>query len=296
MTYEKTKLTFAIATVLGTLAGAPEAIRADAHEDDMRTERDDRALSVQLKDARLEGMVETTFLLNEYINPFELDVEVREQVAYLDGVVGSEADKELAGKLAKSVDGVKKVSNDIAVDPDVTIDVDDDDERWAQGIEDATITAAIKSKLLWNSHTDGLTIDVDTQNGRVRLTGEADSEAAVELAEQLAKDTRNVVAVSNEMQVVPNTSSAGDKLKRSAEDVGDRVSDAWITSKIKWSYLLSDGVDAWDVTVDTSEGKVRMSGSASSPEEKELMRRIAENVKGVRSVDVDQVKIRSSSA
>ena len=296
MNYGKTKLTLAVATALGTLAVAPTGAQADAHGNEMRAEHDDRALSVQLKDARLEGMVETTFLLNEHINPFDLDVEVREQVAYLAGTVSSEADKELAGKLAKSVEGVTKVSNEIAVDPTATIDVDTDDERWAQGIEDATITAAIKSRLLWNGHTDGLSIDVDTQNGRVRLTGEADSEAAAELAEQLAKDTRNVVAVSNELKVVPNTSSTGEEMKRSAQDVGDKVSDAWITSKIKWSYLLSDGVDALDVNVDTREGKVSISGSASSPEEKELMRRIAENVKGVRSVNVDQVTVGTSSA
>lgn len=295
MNYGKTKLTVAIATALGTLALAPGVVHADAHEDDMRTERDDRALSVQLKDARLEGMIETTFLLNDHISPFSLEVEVREQIAYLDGIVRTEADKELARILALAVDGVKAVESDIVVDPAVVIEIDLKDERWADTVSDATITAAIKSKLLWNRHTDGLSIDVDTKDGVVRLTGEADSEAASQLAEQLARDTRDVTAVKNELVVNPDKVSLGETVQGAAVEAGEAMSDAWITSKVKWSFLLSDGVDATDVNVDTKDGKVTISGAAATATERELMRRIAENVKGVRDVNVDNVKVDPST-
>jgi hyperosmotically inducible periplasmic protein len=70
-----------------------------------------------------------------------------------------------------------------------------------RAIDDANITAAVKSKLLADRATQGLRINVTTRNGVVSLTGQVRSTTEKELAEQMATDTSGVKAVENRLEV-----------------------------------------------------------------------------------------------
>src|SRR5689334_6094642 len=72
---------------------------------------------------------------------------------------------------------------------------------------------------------------------------------------------------------------------------GQYVDDVAITSKVKADLLESHKVDGLDVNVDSMNGKVTLSGWASSPAEKATAGTIARSVKGVKSVD-NQLKIK----
>ena len=78
---------------------------------------------------------------------------------------------------------------------------DDSDRSFRETVSDATTTATVKSKLLWNRNTGGLAIDVSTENGNVSLEGEADTEASKALAERLAANTDGVHSVTNRIRV-----------------------------------------------------------------------------------------------
>ena len=77
------------------------------------------------------------------------------------------------------------------------------DDRSAKRIaDDAGITAAVKTKFLADKYVKGLSIDVDTYVGEVTLTGTANSNFSIERAENIARATRGVIDVRNNLTVV----------------------------------------------------------------------------------------------
>lgn len=69
-------------------------------------------------------------------------------------------------------------------------------------MDDAAITAAVKAKLLADPKVGGLKIDVDTRNGVVYLTGDhMKSQAEIDTAMKLAKETSGVKSVENKMVI-----------------------------------------------------------------------------------------------
>lgn len=170
-------------------------------------------------DIWLESKLATTYLLNEYLNPFRLDVEVDDGVAYLSGTVDSDVAKDLAIEIAKGTEGIREVKSNIDVKKEVNkaqasagsrpdnaspARAQDDGNDFFRTVTDATITAAVKSKLLWNDNTEGLNINVDTTRGTVTLKGEVPSKANKDLAEQIARNTNGVQKVENQLQIRNN--------------------------------------------------------------------------------------------
>ena len=68
-------------------------------------------------------------------------------------------------------------------------------------LDDAAITAKIKSKLAGDPEVNAFDVDVDTNAGVVTLTGIVDSRAASSGAEKHARQTDGVVKVQNLLQV-----------------------------------------------------------------------------------------------
>lgn len=74
-------------------------------------------------------------------------------------------------------------------------------DQAGQAIDDASITAAVKSKYLIDDTLKGLQISVDTVQGVVSLTGTVQNDAAKELATQIAQGTEGVVRVDNQLAI-----------------------------------------------------------------------------------------------
>ncbi len=70
-------------------------------------------------------------------------------------------------------------------------------------IDDTTITTAIKARLLEDKTTGGMSINVDSLNGTVALSGFATSEAEKSRAEAIAREAKGVKAVRNNLIVRP---------------------------------------------------------------------------------------------
>jgi hyperosmotically inducible protein len=70
-------------------------------------------------------------------------------------------------------------------------------------VDDATITAAVKSKLVADKASNLTRVNVDTTNGVVQLNGSVDTAAQKARAEQLAREARGVTRVVNNLQVQP---------------------------------------------------------------------------------------------
>ncbi len=70
-------------------------------------------------------------------------------------------------------------------------------------IDDRTITAGVKAKLVADKTTSAMAIDVDTQEGAVILSGFAKSAQEKSQAEQLARSVKGVKSVRNLLVVRP---------------------------------------------------------------------------------------------
>lgn len=246
----------------------------------------DKTLEQSIVEARLEGQIGTAILLNRHLSPFEIGIDVEGDTAILTGTVDESLDKDLAERVAMNAKGIAKVDNRIAVDAAAKMRErgTDNDRDFDEAVEDASTTASVKSRLLWNDTTDGLDIEVDTMNRRVTLTGDASTQAEKDLATRLALGTDGVRSVENKIMVKPSTSP-------NPANADERISDSWITAKVKSSLLVSKNVDGLDLTVETKDGLVTLGGGASSTAERDLAVEIAKDVKGVKSVNAASVKI-----
>ncbi len=70
-------------------------------------------------------------------------------------------------------------------------------------IDDSALTASVKAKLLEDKNTGGMSINVDSLNGTVALSGFAKSGAEKQQAESIARATRGVREVRNNLIVRP---------------------------------------------------------------------------------------------
>ena len=68
-------------------------------------------------------------------------------------------------------------------------------------IDDATITATVKSKLVAEKVSNLIRVDVDTNSGTVYLNGTVESAEQKTRAEQLAWQAKGVKSVVNNLQV-----------------------------------------------------------------------------------------------
>ena len=177
--------------------------------DNKQYEADDK-----LKDAWLDGKVESALMINRHLNNFTIDTDVKNSKAYLSGTVSSEIDRELAYEIARSIKGVTEVDNDIIVKkPEEMSDKlhlnhqheSDKTRDFGTWYDDATTTASIKSDLLFNSKTSGLDVNVDTAYGVVTLNGVVESAAEKELIEQIAENTPGVRNVESEIEIDSNS-------------------------------------------------------------------------------------------
>lgn len=192
------------AGVLGAAGIAPMAF-AQATDDPTMEQRSEQARAA-LKDAWIDGRLEATFLFNEQLNSFDIVTDVQNGVVRLEGTVESEIERDLAGEIAKSIDGVRNVENELAVDASrARMARDSDAGREAQGFKqavvDATLTARIKSKLLANGNVSGLSVDVDSRGGDVTLSGTVGSEEEKALIASIATNTEGATSVDNELIV-----------------------------------------------------------------------------------------------
>jgi hyperosmotically inducible periplasmic protein len=70
-----------------------------------------------------------------------------------------------------------------------------------QNVDDATLTASVKSQLVADKAANLFRVDVDTNKGVVYLNGTVESSAQKSRAEELARRVKGVTNVVNNIQV-----------------------------------------------------------------------------------------------
>jgi osmotically-inducible protein OsmY len=164
-----------------------------------------------------------------------------------------------------------------------------DDGSVGQGIDDAMITARIKTTYLFNRHLNSFKIDVDTKGGVVSLEGTVKSDIQRDLAEEIASNVDGVTMVNSRLELSDGPVSEPDETDRTFSQA---VIDATTTASIKMKLAVAEGVKAHDINVDTRWGTVTLTGVVGSAAEKELATKIAHDVDRVKEVE-NRLEIRS---
>ncbi len=113
-------------------------------------------------------------------------------------------------------------------------------------------------------------IKVRSKDGVVTLTGSVSEESHKSRAEETVAGLPGVKSVENKLEV-KGTPPA-------------KNSDAWLSTKVKFTLLFHRSVSAARTEVDVKEGTVTLRGEATSLAQKELTTEYAKDVEGVKGV------------
>ncbi len=80
---------------------------------------------------------------------------------------------------------------------------------------------------------------------------------------------------------------AGCASSGTGEKTGEYVDDAWITTKVKSELITDSDTKAGSINVETSNGKVTLTGTAKTWQESDKAAQIARGIKGVTGVEND---------
>jgi len=285
--FRKSVLASSIALALASASGATFAGTPCENDPSHQTSMTSHDLSA----ARQETQIETTYSLNSSLRANDLQVSVEDGKATLTGTVEEDVSKELANAIALGVTGIDTVDNQIEVAPDYAPAARTSQDRsFGEMVDDASITATVKSKLLWSKNTEGLEMNVDTTNGKVTLSGAAESDEAKALASNMAENTRGVVSVDNRL-VVDSTNPAPEFANDDSGLDSPEVSDGWITTKVTATFMYSANVESHNIEVSTDQGIVTLTGKVDSDSERAQAIELAENIRGVKSVNASDLTI-----
>jgi hyperosmotically inducible protein len=141
--------------------------------------------------------VKSALLFHRHVSASGTDVYVKEGVVSLRGEAASQAQKELTTEYAKDVEGVKAVNNEMTIAKTPTPPTQTTGEK----IDDASITAQVKSSLMSHRSTSALKTKVETTDGVVTLSGLAKNAAEKSLVTKLVTDIDGVTSVINNMTI-----------------------------------------------------------------------------------------------
>jgi osmotically-inducible protein OsmY len=142
--------------------------------------------------------VKSALLFHRNVRATKTDVNVQDGIVTLSGEANSQAQKELTTEYAKDVEGVKDVKNQMAV---VAKTPGKPDRAIGEKIDDASITAQVKSSLLSHRSTSAIKTKVQTTDGVVTLSGIARNAAEKSLVTKLVNDIDGVNSVVNNMTI-----------------------------------------------------------------------------------------------
>ena len=192
MRYGKTMTTATILTAL--LAAAP--LTASAQSKMEETKDKAKAMTqdakIAVSDSWITSKTKIALFADERVKGTQVSVDtMKGGVVHLRGKVDSAEAKQTAGEVAKGIEGVQSVKNDLQVVAPGS--------RKMVDAKDGDIDKAVKARLSKDAQVKG--VDVRTDAGVVTLTGEVPSIVAAAKASEMARGVSGVKSVKNELTV-----------------------------------------------------------------------------------------------
>jgi osmotically-inducible protein OsmY len=211
-------------------------------------------------DSQLKQDIETELRWDPMVNSAQIGVSVDKGAVTLLGAVDTYPQKWAAEDATKRVAGVRTLAQDL------TVKILTDHKRT-----DADIAVAVQNALKWDVFTPN-TVTAKVQNNAVTLEGQVHWNFERDSAERAVRYLTGVSSVNNAITSKPQASSAQ------------------VKEKIQAALQRQATTDSNSILIDTSGGKVVLTGHASSWQSIEDAENAAWAAPGVTEV-VDQVKM-----
>jgi osmotically-inducible protein OsmY len=149
---------------------------------------------------------------------------------------------------------------------------------------DADLKDRINFRLDTSNMVRKYDIKVSVNNGVATLTGDVANAAQKAEAGRLAK-VAGVTKVENNITIDKNVDkSLADKMKNGLSKTGEKIDDAWITTKINWFFVGEDTLKHSKINVDTKNNVVTLSGTVTNLAGKNRAAQLARQTDGVKNV------------
>jgi osmotically-inducible protein OsmY len=152
--------------------------------------------------------------------------------------------------------------------------------------KDAATTAAVKTQLELNKELSDDEINVDTSNGLVTLNGVVNAAQDKQVAEQLARNTRGVTNVQNNLAIT-EAAQTQEKVK----DLEMQAKDLETQNKVIESIYSNDTLRGQDIKARVKDQVVTLEGEVDTPEQKNTAVSAARQVSGVRQVQDQGLRV-----
>jgi hyperosmotically inducible periplasmic protein len=219
------------------------------------------------RDDRIVSSARNSYVFKSYLNDDDIKIQSKNGAVTLTGVVSEESRKVLAQETVINIPGVKSVDNRLEVK-----------DASSTANSDAWLRDKIKITLFFHRSVSARTTEVDVKDGIVTLKGEATGQTQKELTTEYARDIDGVKDVNNLMTI----SIASTKTKLTGDEA---IDDASITAQVKLVLMYHRSTYPIHPKVVTKNGKVKLYGKAGNTAVLDLATRLANDVKGVKSVD-----------
>ena len=214
-------------------------------------------------DSKIEDAAKASYNFRTVLED-HVTVKANDGIVTLTGVVQDKDQMDLAADTVENLPGVTSVKNEITL------------KSTYPEYSDAWMAFKIRSRLLVKANVSATATTVAVQDGVVTLTGTADNLAQKELTAAYAQDIDHVKSVKNELVVKAQPATG--------ETIGEKIDDASITTQVKYALLSHKSTSALKTKVSTNDGVIVITGEAGSDAEKSLVTKLAQDVRGVKSV------------
>lgn len=164
-------------------------------------------------------------------------------------------------------------------------------------IDDATLTASVKTALMADDTVRGMDINVETEKGNVSLNGQVASQAQIDQAVKVARGVSGVRDVDNNLTIREGATAGGTAAGSTATVTGDSATlgtaadDTAITARVKSKLLAESEISSLDISVETTNGVVQLTGDVTNPSQIQKAAQVASAAEGVKSVQ-NQLKVK----
>jgi len=227
----------------------------------------------RVSDEQILRLVRRALLYDPATDSYEIIVKVQGGIVTLSGRVDSWQEKKLCEQVAKSVNGVRGIRNDITV-------------VYRERRPDREIEADVKGRLKWDAWIEDALINVEVNGGQVTLTGKVGS--AVEKS-QAEADAWVAGVQSVDASGLEVDWTLRDKMKREGRFVPK--TDEEIEGAVKDAFRYDPRVKSFNPEVTVRNGVVILSGMVDNLKAKKAAEEVAGNTAGVRRVK-NHLKVR----
>jgi len=257
--------------------------------------RDGSSAAEQMDAAWITTKIQAKYFADPSVNGRDINVTTTNGVVTLSGRVDSEQAKQQAVAIARGTDGVARVDDRLAVQPDGAVATTgtvrgDTPRTLGDKADDARITSTIQSKYFLDDLVKGRRINVDTRQGIVTLRGDVSNESERSQALLLARNTDGVQRVEDNLTVNPSVTGSTNTPAENAAPAPERVDDTALTTKVQSKFFVDDQVKAGSIDVSSKDGVVLLEGTVPSEAVRKKAVSIARSTDGVMQV-VDRLKV-----